>query len=512
MLASGLAASLLLAPMTSFKNRVEDWRYGAIVYQVFVDRFVPAPNLKEKLSLYKHPQQLRNWEELPKPTPYDPILKTYPHVLEFWGGDLPSLRSKLGYIKDLGTDVLYLNPIFKSPSNHKYDTEDYFAIDPQYGSSKDYQALIKDVHRSKMRLMLDGVFNHIGATSPIFQAAKQDPKSPYRDWFFFGPEYAEGYRGWSGVASLPALKLETKAVRDYLWSAKGSVVQKFLKEGLDGWRLDVAFELGPNLLANLTKAAHKAKKDSIVIGEISGYPAEWSGAVDGVFNFTPINLGIAMLEGKVTGGKMGEMLDDMVADAGIEQLLRSWLLTDNHDTDRFASVVKDPETRNLVRTLQFTLPGSPCLYYGSELGMEGIGDPGCRAPMRWNLVTDANPDLISTKTLIALRKAHPALRYGDCKALRSDRLLAFIRTTDQVKQAVLVVMNPTHQTVKETFTSRLGRVLSWGELQDIQTGQRIRSITGLIDIEVPARTVRIFAPVVTPSGGYSPYDRLNGQL
>jgi len=510
MLAGVLAASLVIAPMTDFDKRAADWRTGAVVYQVFVDRFAPSTRLEAKRRLYDAPRQLRTWDQVPKGTAYDPKIKTYPHVLEFWGGDIGSLRSKLSYISGLGADVVYLNPIFPAPSNHKYDTEDYFAIDPQYGTMVDYRGLLKDLHASKMKLMLDGVFNHIGVTSPIFLEAQRDPKSKFRDWFYFDSQYAEGYRGWAGVATLPAIRLENKGAQAYLWGDKDSVVQKYLREGLDGWRLDVAFELGPKLLSHLTRAAHKARAGSAVVGEISGYPSRWEGAVDGVFNFFPQNLAVDMMAGKMTGGRFGQMMEDMVADVGIEQLLRSWLLTDNHDTDRFASVVKDPVGRDLIRTLQFTLPGSPCLYYGSEMGWVGEGDPGCRAPMRWDLVSDSNPDLRSTKALIALRKAHPALRYGDLTVLRSDQLLAFARTTDKLKQTVIVVMNPTAKSVRETFASRQGRLMSWGELKDVRTGERIRSVTGRLDVEVASRSVRIFVPSTDPFGGYSPYDRIDG--
>lgn len=502
-----LSAAFLLS-QGPVEARAKDWRNGAIVYQVFVDRFAPPSNLDAKRKFFAPPRTLRQWSDLPFATEYDEKLKTYPHVLEFWGGDLASLDSRLSYIKRLGADVLYLNPIFKAPSNHKYDTEDYFKIDPAYGASADLRRLISDVHGAGMRIMLDGVFNHIGQTSPIFREALAHTGSKRRDWFFFGRQYPNGYRGWAGVASLPGLRLENPDVQNFLWGAPNSVVKTYLQAGIDGWRLDVGFELGPKFLRGITEAAHSAKPGSEVVGEISGYPSDWFPSVDGVFDFTAMNLSIGMLSGQIRGGVAGRMLEHIVQDAGIENLLKSWLLVDNHDTPRFAEVVPDPNRRRVARILQFTLPGSPVIYYGSELGMTGRGDPENRAPMRWDLATDENEDLAATRKMISIRRSHPALRYGDFTALDTDRLLAFSRTTGKLRDTVIVAVNPTDRDIEESFTSRVGKVMSWGEMEDVLTGERVRSVTGMLDLTIHAGSAMILVPVTSPTNGYSPYNRV----
>ncbi len=493
-----------------YSQRAADWRIGAIVYQVFVDRFVPPVDQAKKSVLYQATGPLRAWTENPKPSAYEPKIGGYPHCFEFWGGDLKGVQSKLPYIVQLGADVVYLTPIFKSPSNHKYDTEDYLNVDPQLGTNADLSSLIKGAHRSNLKVMLDGVFNHIGATSKQFVSARSDSKSPYRNWFYFGKEYPKGYRGWSGVESMPALRLEEPTLQAYLWGKKESVVQKYLADGADGWRLDVAFELGPKILQRLTASAHKAKPGSAVVGEISGYPADWFPAVDGVFNFTPLNIGISTLLGKLKGGQAGLALQQMVDDAGIENLLKSWLLIDNHDTPRFADLVTDPAARLLVQALQFTLPGAPCIYYGSELGMQGAGDPQNRAPMRWDLAVLSNPIYASARKLIQIRKSHPALRFGDFKSLATEQLLGFVRYTDRLDQTVIVLLNPTNRKVSEVFPSRVGRLMSWGEMRDVLTGKKLRTITGLVQAELEPKSVMILEPVIEKSGGYSPYDRIIG--
>jgi glycosidase len=488
-----------------WSGRRSDWRNGAVVYQVFVDRFVPPTNAAVKAGRY--PSPLKPWTELPKAR-FDAATNSYPHVVDFWGGDLAGVQSKLSYIRGLGADVLYLNPIFTSPTNHKYDTTDYFEIDPQYGTAADFRNLLSETHQAGMKLMLDGVFNHVGDRNRLFTEARKNPLSARRDWFFFDSPTSDRYRGWAGVPSMPGIRLENSAARRYFWGSKDSVVNRYLADGIDGWRLDVAFELGPKFLRELTDSAHRTRPGSAIIGEISGYPADWAGAVDGAFNFHSVNMAIEMLNGNISGGRFGQMQADLVEDAGIEFLLRSWLLTDNHDTPRFASAVRDAETRHLVRLLQFTLPGSPCLYYGSELGLEGTGDPECRAPMPWDRVREDSRDLVSVRMLSGLRKMLPALRIGDFRRLATDRLLAFVRTTGRLEETVFVAVNPTRETVSETVANRVGRVMSWGELRNVETGEKIRSVTGMLTLKLPPRSAAILVPSVDPFGGYSPYQRI----
>ncbi len=500
-------AALLMT--TDFSQRAEDWRNGAVVYQVFVDRFAPSQDLDRKRNLYPAPRQLKKWKDLPKPGKFLPNEGYWTHEVDFWGGDIASTEGKLAYVKNLGADVLYLTPIFKAMTNHKYDTSDYLQIDPQFGTASDFESLISATHRGGMKLMLDGVFNHIGRTAPLFQDAFKNPNDPHRDWFFFGKQYSLGYRGWVGIGNLPVWKLENKGARNYLWGGKDSVVRKYLRDGIDGWRLDVAFELGQKNLSELTAAAHETKPGSAVIGEISGYPAEWCPAVDGTFNFTALNIAQKLCTGEVTGARAGLIFDQMVQDGGIENLLKCWLLTDNHDTDRLASKVPDFAVRRLLVGLQFTLPGCPVVYYGTELGMTGVGDPPCRAPMRWDLATQSNQDLAWYRRLIAIRKKLPSLRYGDYHSLATDKLLAFIRTTDAVRDGVMVVVNPGRQAIRESFPTRMGRVMSWGELEDVVSGRMISSTEGVVTVEAPPMSISIYQVRTPAIEGHTQYDRIH---
>lgn len=503
-----MVAVMAMAKPEPISSRINDWRNGAVVYQVFVDRFVPPKNLEAKRSLYPAPMKLKDWKELPKGSGYDAAIDGYPHVLEFWGGDLSGLRSKLDYIRDLGTDVLYLNPIFKSPSNHKYDTEDYYQVDPQLGTQDDLKGLIGDVHAKGMKLMLDGVFNHIGSTSAIFKSAQSDPKSKFRDWFRFSEDGKNTYLAWAGVKSLPRLQLENPAVRNYLWVGPNSVVRKYLHEGIDGWRLDVGFEIGPTFLEELTRYAHQTKPQSWTVGEILGYPSNWSPSVDGVYNYYSLTMGREYVKGYIDAHLLAKAYDDLVADAGIEPLLKSWLITDNHDSDRLASLLPDIAQRKLLQALQFTLPGAPCLYYGSEVGLTGKGDPANRAPMPWGKVNKKNPDLEWIRKLIAIRKKWTALKVGDYKSLATKQVLAFLRSTENFRDSVIVLVNAREEVAKEAIPCRIGRLMSWGEMEDQISGTRVRAVNGILYLDVPPQTVMILTPYVDKSGAYSPYDRV----
>jgi glycosidase len=243
-------------PFVRFSTREADWRAGAVVYQVFVDRFAPSEDLDAKRALYPEPKRLRAWSELPAKGHFVPEAGVWSHEIDFWGGDLASVRTRLSHLEDLAADVLYLNPIHLAYTNHKYDSADYLSVSPEYGSRADLRMLVGDAHARGLKVMLDGVFNHVGRRHAHFQEAMRDERSPFRSWFFIGSQYPNGYRGWADVANLPDLHVERDEVREHLWLARESVVRSYLRDGIDGWRLDVASDLGPNFLRELTDCAH----------------------------------------------------------------------------------------------------------------------------------------------------------------------------------------------------------------------------------------------------------------
>lgn len=497
-----------------YTKRELDWRNGAIVYQVIVDRFAPSLNLEDKKDLYSAPRVLRAWSDKPQAGDYIPELNVYAQELDFWGGDLQSLISKLDYIQGLGVEVLYLSPIQLGFTNHKYDCLDFKQISPELGTKEDLRALADNLHSLDMKLVLDGVFNHIGRNSVQFQEASHNLDSPWRDWFYFDETINGGARTWRGQFNLPELNLENLAVQEYLWQAKDSVVKTYLQDGVDGWRLDTAYDLGHYFLSELTKATHQEKPNSLVVGEIINYPAGWMPAMDGVVNYHFRSLIILLIEEQIKVETVASMLSHTILDIGIESLLKSWTFLDNHDLQRLATRIKDPIKRKLAQVLQFTLPGSPNLYYGSEIGMTGGWDPEQRAAMDWSQVSDDNTDLIWVKELVNLRKEYRALRVGDFRIAQANRLLAFERYTNQVADTVLVIVNPSNETITEHIQWRNGSITEVAVLKDLlqpiagETLEPLGGYAGLLEITMPPNSVRVLAPDIEPKDGYSLYKRV----
>ncbi len=493
-----------------YAAREKDWRNGAVVYQVLVDRFAPSADLEAKRALYPSPKILRGWSESAQRGTYCEQHKLWTHEIEFWGGDLASTTAKLDYIKSLGADVLYLNPIHLAYTNHKYDALDYHAVSPEFGTREDVKTLAAELKKRGIKLVLDGVFNHMGRNSAAFQAALANEKSPYRDWFVMGAQYPGGARSWYGAQNLPELNLESTAVRDHLFAAPDSVVRKYLREGVDGWRLDVAWDLGFTHLAALTEAAHAEKPGALVVGEIPNYPKEWFPSVDGILHFGLRNLTIHLANRELDAPSYGRMVERLITDANFEHILKSWVYLDNHDTPRLATTVPDAKARHLAQILQFTLPGSANIYYGSEVAMEGGDDPETRSPMRWDRVESRHPELAWTKGLIDLRRKHRALRVGDFRRVEaSGAVFAFERFTDQVADSTLVVVNPGMESVTTLLMVPNSKWMDGAGLIDQLSGAKAAVKAGLVSLKLPAQTARVFKLDTAPSkDGYSPFKRV----
>lgn len=495
-----------------FTEREHDWRNGATVYQVLVDRFAPSDRLEAKRALYRAPKVLRNWSETPHTGAYLPAEKLNSHELDFWGGDFASLRNRLDYIEQLGADVLYLNPIHLAYTNHKYDALDFHKISPEFGDREDFVRLAAEVHTRGMKVVLDGVFNHMGRNAPIFQDAITNPASPWRDWFVIGPQYHGGARVWTGFQNLPELNLENPAVQAYLYADPQSVVRSYLREGADGWRLDTAYELGYQYLRDITRAAHEEKPGSLVVGEIVNYPDEWLRSIDAVMSFTLRKIVLGAVKRDISPAEAGRMVNRLVCDSGIEAMLKSWMVIDNHDIARIATILPQVSQRRLAQVLQFTLPGAPNIYYGSEVGMSGGDDPENRGPMRWDLVREDNPELAWIKKLIALRKENRALRVGNFRLVEAERLLAYERYTDRVLETVVVVANPTGAEITERVlitNAGLMDTTPMVNLLDPLGEAHVTSVqAGLMAVTVPPETAFVLAPREQFMGGYSRYKRI----
>ncbi|MGD9910528.1 MAG: alpha-amylase family glycosyl hydrolase [Candidatus Izemoplasmatales bacterium] len=491
-----------------FEQREADWRNGSIIYQVLVDRFAPTLDLESKKELYAFPKTLKSWSETPRPGHFVKEVGYWSHELEYWGGDLASLKAKLDYIKNLGVQGVYLNPIVDSLSNHKYDASDYLKISKEYGTMEDLYQLTEEIHHLGMKIVLDGVFNHVGVTSPLFLEAK-DPLSKKHDWFDFNDLYPSKVRMWADTSSLPELNLENPEVRDYIYKAKDSVIRSYLRNGIDGWRLDVAFDIGFEYLKELTTSAHLEKPSSIIIGEIWNYPRKWLKSIDGVMNFTFREIILKLIRGDISPRIASEMFNNVITNSGIEGILKSWNLLDNHDTPRLSSLLPNVDEMRLARVLQFTLPGSPNLYYGSELGMDGVDDPMNRAPMRWDLVSETNEELNFTKLLIQMHNHERALRIGDYEQIVSEKLTSFIRRTDEVSETIIVVVNPTENMVEDTLLVPDSRLMNYSGFISVLGDQLPKELkAALLSVKLKPKSFMVVKPQTQALKSYTCYKRV----
>jgi len=492
-----------------FFRRDKDWRMGGIVYQIFVDRFAPSLHLEVKKHLYQPPRSLHSWIELPKRGVKDTQTRYWSHELAFWGGDLMSILSKINYLKELGVDSIYLNPIFEAMSNHKYDTYDYECISLEYGSLEDFKQLIKVFKENNLKLILDGVFNHMAIGSPKFKEAIQNPSSEYRSWFVFGDQFPSGVRLWHNAPSLPELNLKNNKVREYLFHNENSIVKRYIALGIDGWRLDTAIDLGYDYLFELTTAAHEANPISVVIGELNNYPQNWVPAMDGTMLLPLRDLIIQVVKGGISAKVFSNIVEKMIAETGIETILKSWILLENHDTARIVNDLPSLPDYQLAKTLQFTLPGTINLYMGEEIGTPGGDDPLNRAPMNWQVVEKGNAYSKLHQQLIQLRKRHRSLRIGDIKFLESDRLISYIRTTDRYDEVVVVVLNPTDKPIQEMIMITDPILKSHNKFINIMTGEVVTTSYGIfLPIMILAKSSYILKPDLSPLQGYSPYKNI----
>ena len=437
------------------------WARDAVFYQVFPDRFASSPRVAK-------PGALQPWDE--PPTHW-----------AFKGGDLLGLAERLDELADLGISGLYLNPIFTAASNHRYNAYDYFSVDPLLGGDAALRELVDAAHAREIRVVLDGVFNHVGRGYwPFNHLLENGAASPYRDWFYLdadilagrrglhaydmprgGSEHDRGYRSWWNVPALPKLRVEHPPVREHLFA----VAEHWLRFGIDGWRLDVPQDVeDPTFWPEFRRRVRAVRPDAYLVGEIWEEGPDWLAGdrFDALMNYP---LGIAIL------GFVGGAALDQAAIAGQSNYVRAMVALDgpsfgeavrrqlslydpavtavqynligSHDTPRARTVMGGSAARlRLATLLQMTLPGTPSIYYGDELAMEGAADPDCRRaypPAGSSLSADATETRAFVRAAIRARRSYVALRRGEARiAAAGPRWVAIERTADGRRAVVAV--------------------------------------------------------------------------
>jgi len=377
------------------------WAKGAVIYQIFPERFYNANKSND-------PPRTKEWGKLP-------VTRG-----SFYGGDLEGIIQKIPYLAELGIDAIYLTPIFKAPSNHKYDVADYFQIDPHFGTLETLKELVNEAHRRNIKLILDGVFGHCGKDFFAFQDVLQSgPKSRFVDWFYIRsfpikiypkPTYEACFVWW-----LPRLRTENPEVKKYLFD----VVSFWMDEaGIDGWRLDVADEIGHEFWKEFRKLVKGKNPEAIIIGEIWYIATPWlqGDEFDSVMNYPFRQLVVDFFaHNKINVEQFNDGLEWIRKSYPPEVNHYLFNLIGSHDTPRFLTLCRrDIRKMMLAVTFQFTYPGMPVIYYGDERGMTGGADPDCRRCMDWGELSNDKKELFELyKKLIALRKNHKALKEGE---------------------------------------------------------------------------------------------------
>lgn len=439
------------------------WAKGATFYQIFPDRFHKSGkcDLTGKLEPYTvH----RSWNDEVqwKPNAQGMVLNN-----DFYGGNFRGIAEKLPYIAQLGTTAIYLNPICKAFSSHRYDTADYKTPDPMLGTQEDFAQLCQQAHELGMRVILDGVFSHTGSNSLYFNregnfdscGAYQSQQSPYASWYTFY-QWPDNYHAWWGFDTLPMVNKMDPSFLEYVITGEDSVVAHWLNLGADGFRLDVADELPDEFLQLLRQRVKAINPEALVLGEVwedasskIAYDKRrtyfTAGELDSVMNYPFRNAIIQFVRGHDSGPGLKETVMSIAENYPPEVVLSNMNLLGTHDTPRILTALVDDfdgsreekARRHLSRNqldvaydrlrtaslLQYTLPGSPSLYYGDEAGMEGYRDPFNRRPYPWGR---EDPELLSHyQRLGRLRREHEAFRLGDIQFFAAqDKHIGFTRS------------------------------------------------------------------------------------
>jgi cyclomaltodextrinase / maltogenic alpha-amylase / neopullulanase len=436
------------------------WIQDAIFYQIFPDRFANGdPN--------NDPPNISPWGASPT-------------IWNFEGGDLRGIIQHLDYLLDLGINAIYLNPIFLATSNHRYNASDYFQIDPKLGTLNDFHDLVSTAHQNNLRIILDGVFNHCGRGFFAFvDVLENGENSPYKDWFhinrFHLDAYTEGdaqnYFGWWSHKSLPKFNTANPRVRKYLLD----VARYWIDQGADGWRLDVPNEIDDDgFWEEFRRVVKSANRDAYLVGEIWEVNPRWANDThfDGLMNYPFREALITFLQGHTNAAHFADRIDSLNKSYARENIQAMYVPLGSHDTERIKTLLgNDLAKTKLAFLVQMAFPGTPAVYYGDEIGMEGAKDPDSRRAFPWQ-ESDWNQELRQwVKQLISLRKRTPGLRRGEyVRLVTTDGLYAFGRLLGD--ENIVVAVNASGKVHKVNVPCELFKWADGRVVQNLIDGQK----------------------------------------
>ncbi|HEX9879237.1 MAG TPA: glycoside hydrolase family 13 protein [Candidatus Binatia bacterium] len=472
-----------------------EWVRDAVFYQIFPDRYAPSTRVAKAGNL-------EAWDSLPTDRGYK-------------GGDLFGIVEHLDHVEALGATALYLTPVFQAASNHRYNTHDYYRVDPMLGGNPALRELLDACHARGIKVILDGVFNHSGRGFFQFNDLLENGRqSPYGDWFrirswplnAYSPDRQIGYEAWWGLPTLPKFNTLTAAVREFLWG----VATHWLEFGIDGWRLDVPNEIDDDdFWREFRRRCRAVNPRCYLVGEIWGDATRWlqGDQFDAVTNyeFARAVIGFAgagSLNHKEIAKCGYDRIEPLTAESFAAVMARlnakyppestavQLNFIASHDTPRALTVMGGDETAvRLALLYQMTYTGAPCVFYGEETGMEGGHDPLNRAGMPWQTKERWNLPLLEyTKRLISLRKRAPALRRGNYRELCArEGLYAFAREVEE--QRFTVALNAGQKPARLELPGSV-ESSSQAEVRELLHG--LTSLAGDLVFDIPARSGALF--------------------
>ena len=459
---------------------VPEWFQKSVMYQIFPDRFARSDDDTAKKGLQYHRDKGRTvyyhqrWNEQPLYKPMQGSVHYCP--CDYFGGTLKGIENALNDIKSLGISVIYLNPVFEAPSNHRYNTADYHRIDPVLGTNEDFASLCRKAAALGIRIMLDGVFSHTGSDSIYFNkdgryegmGAADSKESPYYPWYSF-TSYPDKYKCWWGFESLPEVDESNATWQEFVITGENSVIRHWIREGACGYRLDVADELPDDVLEMMRSTAKQGDKEAVLLGEVwedattkhslGGKRRYALGAMlDSVTNYPLRNAIVGFLNGGQSAGELRQLLQEQASNYPLPMYYALMNLLSSHDIERIRTALsthinphdltreqqatfyisdnqnkKGARLQRLAAVLQMALPGVPCVYYGDEKGMNGFLDPFNRGTLK-KCAYDLTDHY---QKLIALRNDSAAMSTG-CALFFApdDDCIGILRYITQGKDAL----------------------------------------------------------------------------
>jgi cyclomaltodextrinase / maltogenic alpha-amylase / neopullulanase len=416
---------------------IPEWAGKAVFYQIFPDRFFRDRSVTVSETI------LRKWEDAPS-------------VNSIYGGNIDGITDKLDHLTDLGVNCIYLSPIFRSSTYHRYDVTDYYEIDPMLGNKDSFKRLVDVCHKNNIRIILDGVFNHTSNEFFAFaDVVSNKERSKYKDWFYIN-DYAENddpaisYETFAlNIPVMPRLNTSNKEVIEYF----AKVSEYWIKEfDIDGWRLDVADEVDHEFWREFRKRSKRAKNDIILIGEVWYDATNWlkGDMFDSVMNYPLRELCLDLfIRKKIDAAGFNKELADLMIkypDKINKNLLN---LMGSHDTSRILTLAgNDADTVRMLYSFMMTFPGIPMVYYGDEIGILGNDDYDCRKTMMWDKA-DWDNDLYGYfRSFISLRREYAAFSEGDLRQLDySDDMILYMRTCGDEKMYVFINISEKIKTI-----------------------------------------------------------------